>query len=97
MVSEISGQYANQAELLQSDALAIDVAGRQRMLSQRMSKNVCLVGSGINVDAAKAELAATAQVFATSLFALRDGMVQAGINPPPNETCSLAQIKRPAT
>lgn len=84
LVSEISGEYTNPAALLQADALVIDIAGRQRMLSQRMSKNVCLIASGVNVDQATAELNGTAQMFDNSLNALRNGMVDAGINPPPN-------------
>lgn len=84
LVSEISGEYANPAALLQADALIIDIAGRQRMLSQRMSKNVCLIASGVNVDQATAELNGTAQMFDNSLGALQNGMADAGIKPPPN-------------
>ncbi len=84
LVSEISGQYADPTALLQADALIIDIAGRQRMLSQRMSKNICLIASGISVDAATAQLSGTAQMFDASLGALRNGMADAGIKPPPN-------------
>jgi hypothetical protein len=85
MVTEIVGQYAHPAAVLQSDAMLIDIAGRQRMLAQRMSKNVCLIAAGINVDVATAELQAASQIFDTSLMALRTGMPSAGINPPPND------------
>lgn len=85
LVSEISAQYSDPTALLQADALIIDIAGRQRMLAQRMSKNVCLIASGVNVEVANAELAGTAQIFDTSLFALRNGMADAGIKPPPTE------------
>jgi len=84
LVSEISGQYSNPTAVLQIDALTIDIAGRQRMLSQRISKNICLVSSGVNVDVAMAELASTAQTFETSLNALINGMADAGIKPPPS-------------
>jgi len=79
LVSEISGQYSDPASLLQADALRIDIAGRQRMLSQRMSKDACLMMSDINKEAAAKELATTAQVFDVSLTALIDGMPAAGI------------------
>ena len=64
--------------------MLVDISGRQRMLTQRMSKNVCLASAGINAEAARAELAATAQMFETSLLALSGGMMSAGIAPPPN-------------
>jgi len=79
LVSEISGQYADPTELLQSDALVIDFAGRQRMLAQKMSKDVCLIETGVEVEASMAELATTSQMFDTTLNALRNGMPEAGI------------------
>ncbi len=85
LVSEISAQYSDPTALLQADALIIDIAGRQRMLSQRMSKNVCLLASGLNTDVATQELSATAHIFDVSLNALRYGMTDAGIKPPPND------------
>ena len=85
LVSEISAQYSDPTALLQADALIIDIAGRQRMLSQRMSKNVCLIASGLNTDVATAELSATANIFDVSLNALRHGLAESGIKPPPND------------
>lgn len=84
MVSEISGQYANPASVLQTDALVIDICGRQRMLAQRMSKNVCLIAWDINAETAMSELAATSEIFDVSFRALRDGRPDAGIRLPPN-------------
>lgn len=84
LVSEISGQYSNPTAVLQIDALTIDIAGRQRMLSQRISKNICLIASGVNVDVAMAELDGAAQTFETSLNALLNGMPDAGIKAPPS-------------
>ncbi|MEO1639790.1 MAG: type IV pili methyl-accepting chemotaxis transducer N-terminal domain-containing protein, partial [Pseudomonadota bacterium] len=90
LVVVISGQYANQAELLQSDTMLIDVAGRQRMLSQRMSKNACLASSGIASDVAIAELQGAHDTYHNSLFALYGGMQSAGINPPPTDEIEAA-------
>lgn len=81
LVSEITGEYANPVALLQSDALAIDIAGRQRMLTQKMSKEVCLIMSGIHADASLEVLGGTMNMFETSLNALQHGMPAAGIMP----------------
>lgn len=85
LVSQISGQYSNPAALLQADALVIDIAGRQRMLSQRMSKNVCLLAAGINEDVARGELEGARNTFDASLNALYHGMPDAGVQPPPTD------------
>ena len=85
LVSEISGQYADPTALLQSDALTIDIAGRQRMLTQKMSKEVCLITSGIYADASLETLGGTMSMFETSLNALIFGMDGAGIAPAPTD------------
>lgn len=85
MVTEITGEYSNPAEIIQANAMLIDIAGRQRMLAQRMSKNVCLIAAGINVEQAAEELRGASEIFDASLSALRGGMPSAGINPPPND------------
>ncbi|MEL6641313.1 MAG: type IV pili methyl-accepting chemotaxis transducer N-terminal domain-containing protein, partial [Pseudomonadota bacterium] len=83
LASEIAGQYSDPAAMLLSDAMLIDISGRQRMLTQKMSKETCLAWNG---DAAAAEaLPATMQTFEVSLLALRDGLPAAGINAAPTE------------
>ena len=83
LVSDLSAQYSDPNAMLQMHAILVDISGRQRMLTQRMSKNVCLVASGVTADKAREELTATAKLFETSLLALSSGMLNAGINPPP--------------
>lgn len=85
LVTDLSAQYSDPNAMLQSDAILVDISGRQRMLTQRMSKNFCLLASGVGGEKARAELEATAGLFETSLVALRGGMLNAGINPPPNK------------
>lgn len=85
LVVDLSAQYSDPNALLQSHAMVVDISGRQRMLAQRMSKNVCLIASGLHVETATKELAQTAQIFEASLMALRSGMSNAGIIAPPNQ------------
>lgn len=85
LIAEITGQYADPVSLLQADALLIDLAGRQRMLAARMSKDVCLIASDITVDAAKNDLAESNLLFGDTLTALRNGMPSVGVRPPPTE------------
>lgn len=95
LVSELSGQYADPTALLQSDALTIDIAGRQRMLTQKMSKEVCLVMSDIYADASLEVLYGTINTFETALNALQFGMENAGISPAPTDEieAGLARVQ----
>lgn len=63
---------------------AINIAGRQRMLSQRMSKEFLLVAKGINVSDTTATLASTMNLFHTSLNDLKTGSSANSIPAPPN-------------
>ncbi|MEM9144623.1 MAG: type IV pili methyl-accepting chemotaxis transducer N-terminal domain-containing protein [Pseudomonadota bacterium] len=64
-------------------ALLLDLYGRQRMLSQKLAKEVCLVARGFEPDSMPGELAATFDLFETSLAAFIDGMPIAGVPKPP--------------
>lgn len=83
--SDISGRYAHPYEMTAADAMMIEIAGRQLMLTQRMAKDSCEVWTGYHADEAKADLAATMAVFETSLNALRFGMPDAGLQAAPND------------
>ncbi|MDO6591968.1 hypothetical protein DS901_00085 [Loktanella sp. D2R18] len=83
LVSEITGQYADPVALLHADALLIDLSGRQRTLAAQMSKDVCLIASGINVEQAQADLARNSKLFSDTLTALRNGLESVGVRPPP--------------
>ncbi len=85
LVSVLTAEYADPTALLQADALTIDIAGRQRMLAQRISKDVCLIQSGLHVEEATAELSAAMQMYDASANALANGWADAGIVPPPTE------------
>ena len=85
LVSEITGQYADPAVLQHADAMLLEIAGRQRMLANRISKDVCLIASDVNNDTALAQLNESIQLFDVSLQALQNGMETVGIRPPPTE------------
>lgn len=79
LVSVLVGEYADPTALLQADAMTIDIAGRQRMLAQRISKNVCLINSGFDAERAYKELDGARNIYGASANALRFGMPEAGI------------------
>ncbi|MEJ6403637.1 type IV pili methyl-accepting chemotaxis transducer N-terminal domain-containing protein [Yoonia sp. 2307UL14-13] len=85
LVSEITGQYADPVALLHADALLIDLAARQRLLSAKMSKDVCLIASGINTTEAREELQSSIKLFDDTLSALRNGLDSVGVRPPPTD------------
>ena len=83
--SDIVGRYAHPFEMTSADAMMIEIAGRQLMLTQKMAKDSCEVWTGYHAEEAKVDLAATMQIFETSLNALRYGMPEAGLNEAPND------------
>jgi hypothetical protein len=83
LVTEINSQYANPFEIVQADAMLVDVAGRQRMLTQKMSKESCMVSNKLGTADTAAALQETMQTFNMSLMALREGMPAVGIRRPP--------------
>lgn len=92
LASDVSGRYSNPHELTQADAMALNIAGRQPMLGHRIAKEVCgIVAAGQSTDA----LGQSLDMYNVSLNALRDGMLDAGVNPPPNDVirAELASVQ----
>ncbi len=82
LVSAVTAEYSLGNGMVMRDAFAIDIAGRQRMLAQRISKDICLLGTGIETTASMEDLAKTAGIFDMSLKSLRAGMPSVGILAP---------------
>lgn len=57
----------------------MNLSGRQRMLTQRMTKEVLWVSVGIEEDSNRESLGKTTRMFAETLVALRDGDVSVGL------------------
>ena len=88
LVSDLVAQYSDPASMLQSHSMLIDISGRQRMLTQKMSKESCMVASGLGTAETMEHLQGTMSMFEVSLTALMIGMPDAGIMPPPNSEIS---------
>ncbi len=90
LTAELSGQYANPAELVQANAIVIDFVSRQEMLTQKLAKASCEIWAG-NGDADRtAVLTKSMQIYGLTLRALLDGMPAAGIRPAPTDEIRVA-------
>lgn len=66
-------------------AKAINLSGRQRMLTQKMSKEFLLVAYGNDADANKKNLSETVSLFDTTLNGLINGDSGVGLSAAPND------------
>lgn len=57
----------------------LDLAGRQRMLSQRIAKDMCFINVGMDVDASLADLSSSMFLFQETLRGLIDGNANLGL------------------
>jgi len=88
--SHINATYSNPAELTQANAMVLDIAGRQRTLTQKMSKEACGIESGNPAFGTAEDLLKTAALFDVSINALSTGMPDAGVMPPPTPEIGAA-------
>ncbi|WP_316014702.1 type IV pili methyl-accepting chemotaxis transducer N-terminal domain-containing protein [Roseobacter sp. HKCCA0434] len=65
--------------------ITVDVAGRQRMLTQKAVKEACLMRVASDPQVQAQSLATTMSIFEASLAALQQGFPDAGVLPEPNE------------
>ncbi len=71
----------------------INLAGKQRMLTQKMSKEILLIAKGIDVEANKASLKKTADLFDRTLKGLINGDPELGL-PKTTDKAILAQLEK---
>lgn len=89
LVSEIAAEYSDPADLLQRDAILVDLAGRQRMRTQKILKEACHIWKDGATDEEKVQLHTTLHVFDKTMNALRFGAL-GGFRPAQSETISTA-------
>lgn len=77
----------------ENDGAIINIAGRQRMLTQKMSKEALAVASGNNGDAARQLLQKTHLLFTSSHKGLLNGNSAMGL-PPLTDPAILAQMQK---
>lgn len=85
----VVAEYSDPTQMLQSDAVLLQIAERQRMLEQEIANATCMIGDGIEVDAARAKLDEAVPLYEVSLAALRSGLPEAGVAPPPTQAIDL--------
>jgi hypothetical protein len=83
LASDISSKYTHPYEITQADAMLINIAGRQRMLTQKMAKDACEIWTGYHAEDGRADLEETMVIFENSLNALRYGLPDAGVKKAP--------------
>lgn len=87
LAPQLMKQYSNPNAVPHAQLMMIDLASRQRMLTQKMLKEACMLGTEAGTAA---ELQNTMSIFEASLEALRFGMPEVGIQPPPNDAIAGA-------
>lgn len=89
LVFAIAAYAATKQEM----AVVINLAGKQRMLTQKMSKEALLIASGIDADANRANLQKTANLFDKTLKGLIGGDSELGL-PKTEDPAILAQLDK---
>lgn len=92
LVEELVGQYSNSPSSVHADLFLVDIAGRQRMLTQKMSKEACMLATSTGGADTADSLNSTMKMFDLSLEALRFGMPELGVKAPPNPTIAAGLV-----
>lgn len=85
LVAALRSAYADQMGARGfGSALLIDLYERQRMLGNKIAKNVCLISKGGQHPELFEDLSGTLQLFGASLDAFQNGLPDVGVPKPPN-------------
>jgi hypothetical protein len=87
---QISAQYSNPTALLRSDAILLDVAGRQRVQLGRVAEATCMVLADTADVEAVDNLESSMALFSRTLDGLSNGIPNLGLPPPPNADIKAA-------
>ncbi len=88
LVPQMVRRYSTPGATRYSMLMLVDISGRQRMLTQKMSKESCFAGTDYASDSTIDDLQGTMAIFETSLNALQVGLPEVGVLPPPNSAIS---------
>ncbi len=86
LVERLVQQYSNPNATTFAALVLVDISGRQRMLTQKMSKESCILEGDFETTVTVGDLETTMRIFENSLDALQNGMPVVGVQPPPNNT-----------
>ena len=92
-VGAFEGHYGGSGEMHPALALTLNVAGRQRMLSQKAAKEFCMLLAVQDITMHRTALTKTIALFDSSLRALQEGNEALGLPPAPNDEIA-AQLDR---
>jgi hypothetical protein len=83
LTGELEAQYANPAELMQSDVMLLEFAARQAVLTQKMAKVSCEIWVGNRSEDRIAKLTDSMNTYEATLDALLNGMPALGLQAAP--------------
>lgn len=78
-------KYGSKGETSPEIAAALNISGRQRMLTQKSSKEFCLVASGLDTAGNRTALKASIDLFDKSMAGLKDGDKDMGLGAAPTK------------
>ena len=90
VLSTIEGQYSNPTEILASDTMLLEIAGRQSMMTQRLAFLSCRMWSGAADDTYKDLLNQASSRFELAFGAMIHGAPELGISAPPTAEIAAA-------
>lgn len=85
----VVAEYSDPTQMLQSDAVLLQIAERQRMMEQEIANATCLIANDMQVEESREALRDAIPQYTVSLAALRNGMPEAGVAPPPTVAIDL--------